>query len=279
MKKISVFLASAISSILLLCSCVCATGSSSLVLASSTKSTSLKIYPDAIGDIFSNSQIEHLASKMSDVSDATDFNIMIVITDDIGPDKSDNAVIEYADRCYEERFGAYSSGIILLINNDTKYDWISGFGDCGDYISDERIDYIFDYIYDELVDEDFYYASLNFLDRVENYYYQGVDSSSSGFNLTADEKTFFIVWAIAFVILLIIVAKLIYSCSYKSYTKLKAYPKTSYSSANNVVYTESSSNYTGTYYVTVKSSSSSSSRSGSRSRSSGGRRSGGGRRR
>lgn len=284
MKKLAVYIISLISSVCFLCVSACAIASSSLIVASSTRSTSLQIYPDAIDTIFTSSQIENLASKLSRVSDATGFNISIVITDDVGSNKSDRAVIDYADLCYERRFGRNSDGILLLINNDTKYDWISTSGECIDYFSDRRIDYIFDYIYDDLVEQDFYYASMNFLDRVENYYYQGPDTGPTS-DITVDDKLFGGTWIVAFVILLFIVARAIYKCSYNSYTRLKKFPKASYTSTNNIKYTESTSDFTGTYFVTINSSSSSSSRGGSRSRSSthrsssGGRHGGGGRRR
>ena len=81
----------------------------------------------------------------------TGFSICVVITDNIGSDKSDRQVVDYADVYYEDYCGMNTDGILLLINNDTKYDWISTSGNCIDMFYD-AIDPIFDNIYDYIVD-------------------------------------------------------------------------------------------------------------------------------
>ena len=50
-------------------------------------------------------------------------NICIVITDDIGS----KSPMEYVDDFYDD-YTINTDGVLLLINNDTKIDWISTSG-------------------------------------------------------------------------------------------------------------------------------------------------------
>ena len=81
--------------------------------------------------------------------------------------------MNYADDRYDELCGINTDGILLLINNDTKYDWISTSGSCINYYSDERIQRIFDRIYDNIVAGDYYSACIGFVSKCEYYYNQG----------------------------------------------------------------------------------------------------------
>lgn len=290
MKKFLIALFSAITSVFLLSTCAFAVEfPSGEYVGSSTPTTFIYVYADAVDKKITSEDIDDLASRMVKVSEDTGFNIGIIITDNVGPFKSDRAVIDFADTSYEEAFGVDTTGILLLINDDTKYDWISTSGDCIDYFTDSRINSIFDAIGPHLDEGDYHYAAKRFLRRVESCYQQGIDYDYGySYHDEADssDRVTKIMGIAIFLLFFIIIARKSYKKVYNSYTKLKPYPKTSYSSINDVNYTESSSELKRTYYVTVNSSSSSSSsRSGSRSRSSthrssgGGRHGGGGRRR
>lgn len=98
----------------------------------------------------------------------TGFSICVVITDNIGSDKSDRQVVDYADVYYEDYCGMNTDGILLLINNDTKYDWISTSGNCIDMFYD-AIDPIFDNIYDYIVDGNLEKAIYRFSESVIYY--------------------------------------------------------------------------------------------------------------
>lgn len=123
---------------------------------------------------------EDIISAARSFSDRSDFNIIFVISDDIGSDKSDNGVTNYADDVYDELCGINTDGILLLINNDTKYDWISTSGSCINYYSDNRIDCIFDRIYDDIVSGDYYSACVGFVDECEYYYDRGKANNQIG---------------------------------------------------------------------------------------------------
>lgn len=132
-------------------------------------------------DYLTSSQESSILSTAAEFSAKSDFNIIFVISDDIGSDKSDNGVTNYADDVYDNLCGINTDGILLLINNDTKYDWISTSGSCINYYSDERIDRIFDRIYDDIVAGDYYSACIGFVEKCESYYDRGKDNNQVGF--------------------------------------------------------------------------------------------------
>ncbi len=128
---------------------------------------------DSLSEGEEDKLLEELKETVGDVS----FSICVVITDDVGSDKSDRAVIDYADVYYEEICGIDTDGILLLINNDTKYDWISTNGRCIDLFTDYRIDRLFDKFYDYLKDGDYYGAASRFVRGTKEYAEQGYDFS------------------------------------------------------------------------------------------------------
>lgn len=106
-------------------------------------------------------------------ADKSGFNVVILISDDVGHDKSDRGVIDYADVYYEALCGKDTDGILLLINNDTKFDWISTSGVCINYYSDERIDHMFDWFFNYIKAGRYKEAAINFIDSADYYYRQG----------------------------------------------------------------------------------------------------------
>ena len=106
-------------------------------------------------------------------ADKSGFNVIILITDNVGYDKSDRGVIDYADVYYETLCGIDTDGILLLINNDTKYDYISTSGACINYYSDARIDSMFDWFFDDIKAGRYKEAALHFIDSADFYYRQG----------------------------------------------------------------------------------------------------------
>ena len=59
-----------------------------------------------------------LINIIVETADRIDSSVAVVITDDIGYDKSDYGVMEFADVYYENYCGMNTDGILLLINND-----------------------------------------------------------------------------------------------------------------------------------------------------------------
>lgn len=124
-------------------------------------------------DHLDNEDIELLYQQAIDFSQLSGMNIMLVISDDIGQPKTDDHTVEYADDLYNEYCGINTDGVLFLINNDTKYDYISTSGSAINYYSDYRIDDILDDTYYYLVSGDYYYAMSIFLKDIARYYQMG----------------------------------------------------------------------------------------------------------
>ena len=123
-----------------------------------------------IDDIFTAEQEKVLCTLIADAAAKTDYNICVVVSDDIGS----STPREYASRMLDSAFGADSDSILLLICNDFDaaecYDWIDMTGDAAmEYYS--KLNDIYDRLYSGL-DTDGYYASV-----IEFCEYFGADSS------------------------------------------------------------------------------------------------------
>ncbi len=236
------------------------------------------------------------AAVLSDIMSAVRenyFSIGIVITDDIGDDKSDYGVMDFADVYYEKYCGIDTNGIFLLINNDTKYDWVSTSGKCID-VFDYSTDSIIDTLYDYLVDGNYSLACQRFVQEVK-YYSQKADEYYDDYyddyyDVDFDGETVEDVFSLSgFGIIIAIIAVAIFAGSLRSsYRMKKNVSAANYKLENSLLFTQCTDTFLRTYTTRRRISSSSSSGShssrrsgGSRShRSSGGGRHGGsGRRR
>lgn len=124
-------------------------------------------------DHLNNEEFELLYQQAIDFSQLSGMNVMLVISDDIGQPKTDAHTVEYADDLYDEYCGINTDGVLFLINNDTKYDYISTSGSAINYYSDYRIDAILDDTYDYLVGGNYYFAMSTFLNDIARYYQMG----------------------------------------------------------------------------------------------------------
>lgn len=222
-------------------------------------------------------------------SDKSGFNIIFAITDEIGSDKSDRGAMNYADDRYDELCGINTDGILLLINNDTKYDWISTSGSCINYYSDDRIDRIFDRIYDDIVAGDYYSACIGFVDKCESYYDQGKANNQigieSGDGYIEFEPAALTQPLIFFIVFTAVISGIIYSAITAPY-KLKKAVTTRYTVPGSLLLTRNITQSRGIITTRIYSPRSSGSSGGSsrghsstHRSSSGGRHGGGGRRR
>lgn len=132
-----------------------------------------KVYVLDRANVIAASNEAEIEKEALRVAEKTGFNIVVLTSDDIGSPKTDARTVAFADDSYEELCGKDTDGILLLINCDTKYDYISTSGSCINYFSDARIESIFDYIWDDLKNENFAKAAYKFVSRVEYYYSAG----------------------------------------------------------------------------------------------------------
>ncbi|MBE6843451.1 MAG: TPM domain-containing protein [Ruminococcus sp.] len=114
-----------------------------------------------LDDSLTDSQEEKLNKKIAKASDKIDANVAVVITSDLGYSGSDT----YATRTYDEMFGN-EDGLLLLIDNDTHYDWIApSVGFENKY--NRYIERFFDDITPELQRDDYEGAIEAFVDNVD----------------------------------------------------------------------------------------------------------------
>lgn len=143
----------------------------------------MPIYADAdenvIGMVYdpsnylTKSQRENVDRKATAEAEKTGLNIIIYICDNVGSDKSDYGVMDFADVTYDNMCGVDTDGILLLINLDNNYDYISTSGAAINYFSDERIDSMFGFFTDEIISGDLELACLGFISAVDYYYSAG----------------------------------------------------------------------------------------------------------
>ncbi len=222
-----------------------------------------------------------LISQIEDYNDHTSLNMVISVCDDVGLDKSDEAVVDFADVMYEQYCGINTDGILLLINNDTLYDYISTSGAGINYYSDYRIDQILDGIHSDLKAEDFYSAASGFISLAYHYFDAGkANHQTEVLGSEFDPEASFEVILIAGFICLV-VGIIVYIANANSY-KLQRPNNSFYIVKGSMLFQQATDTFLGPITTRIYSPRSSGSGGGGRSghssthRSSGGGRHGGG---
>ena len=121
----------------------------------------------------SEPKVQQLQNSIDEVANKYNLDTVIVITDNTEGKTS----MEYADDFYDYNnygFDSEKSGILLLINMDSREIWISTTGKAINIFSDTRIDTIINEITSYLSDGDYEGASSKFLERVDYYGTKGV---------------------------------------------------------------------------------------------------------
>lgn len=252
--------------------------------------------------ILTDSELETANTLVQELSDEIDMYVAVYI---YGPEtafSSDSAVMRTADDNYDELFnpqyGVDTDGILLLINNSTKYDYISTSGIGQIYFSnsdeDNRVDDILEEMWEDLTEGDTLGAISTFCGQVERYYHKGASKvgytydyntgeyayMQGGKLVTSDTLPFWIGvdWFRVIVTGLVfglIVCVISVACIKSSYKLTKALTPTNYISHNETKFHISEDHFLRQYQTRTRISSSS---GGGGGRSGGGRshRSGGG---
>lgn len=226
----------------------------------------------------SEAEEKELFPMMTELVREMGFSICVVISDNVGESKTDAQVIDYADLYLENFCGIDGDGILLLINHDTKYDWISTSGRCIDIFSDRDIERIFDFFYDDLKDGNYYNAVYSFCKSLKRYSENDSGSASLGDFLGL------VVMSAAWWLFIPVIFTISFVYNIKRRYELKPQKGAgNYLVTDSIHYSEEKKDTFIRSYVRVESSSSGSHSSGHHSSthrsSSGGRHGGGGRRR
>lgn len=237
---------------------------------------------------FSEQEKQEILARAVVFANKSGFNTVILISDDVGADKSDRGVADYADVYYERLCGKNTDGILLLINLDTKYDHISTSGLCINYYSDRRIDSMFDWFCDDLAAGRYKDAAINFIKSADYYYRQGRENYQieiAGREIEPAEVFSTIFFLVIFAVITVIIGFVIYISQFKKHSIQK--PMNSwYVVKGSLLFSQATDTYLGTSTGRVyspRSSGSGGSRGGGHSSthhsSGGGRHGGGGRHR
>lgn len=143
-------------------------------------------------------ELDTLNNMVKELSDTIDMYVAVYIYGEETQFSSDNAVVRTADDNYDELFnpqyGVDTDGILLLINNSTKYDYISTSGMGQLYFSnsyeDNRADAILEEMWDDLVDQDYYGSVSTFCREVEYYYKKGFPADAYFYDYNTGEYSY-----------------------------------------------------------------------------------------
>lgn len=239
-----------------------------------------------LADKLSDADEQLLLPRAKTATQQTGMNICVVIIDNL----RGKTYTEYADDFYDDEYGINTDGILLLINLDTGYDWISTSGEAMKYYSDARIDSMFDQMESAMKSYDVYSEARIFFEQCVKYYNEGIPDD----HYIYDEYTGEIIWeadkpynfsflftGFCFSLFMGVLALVSIIAKYKSHAKVSAI---NYTSKDNTHFTVKSDHFIREYTTKTRiETNSGSSRSGggggsrSRTSSSGGRHGGGGR--
>ncbi|MGN0674712.1 MAG: TPM domain-containing protein [Oscillospiraceae bacterium] len=134
------------------------------VMMTAVSAVTVSAYSAGIDDragLYSSSELKELEKRQEEVSELTGWNIA-VITTNTGFGADGIAACDYAERYYDETFGADSSSVVYLI--DLDYRWIAMDGDVLSYFNSSRFDTMMDKC-------EYYYQDYQDVKNLETFYY------------------------------------------------------------------------------------------------------------
>ena len=192
-------------------------------------------------DKYSSARVNALEDTAASLSQKTGMSVAVVITDDIGTKSS----MTYADDFYDNTFGPNTNGLILLVNLDTGYDYISTSGKAIDYFTSSRIDKIFDALEKDMKSYNVLAETEKYFQQVERYY----DSGKPGEGLEPDEKSAIVITVGVASLIAVIITGVSILIVYKKHKKTSSI---TYVSRRDVNFVESADDYIRTYTTKVR---------------------------
>ena len=146
--------------------------------------TEQKVYDYA--DLLTDTEESNVFQKIAQYIDNHNMD-MGVVTINQNPKKS---AMVYADDFYDyNHFGTddMGSGLLLLIDMDTREIWISTKGNAILVYDDERLDKMLDAVYEHITVDD-YKAVMAFIDLANKYASAGIPESNSNYEVVKDDS-------------------------------------------------------------------------------------------
>lgn len=108
-----------------------------------------RVHDDA--QLFTSEEIQTMDSLIEHIRQCYQMDVGVLTTRDTPVTTEDSALVDYADRYYEDNgygLGDDRSGMLVMIDMNNSYVYISTAGSAIDCLTDARIDAIMDMIFD-----------------------------------------------------------------------------------------------------------------------------------
>lgn len=134
------------------------------------------VVDDKIG-VLTSEEVQSLTDKANEAAENMSMNIGVVLSENI----EGKSPVDYSDDYYDDAFGINTDGVLVLINNDTKVDYISTSGQGILYFDDNTIQKIHDRCQPYLREGDYNGAVEAYLETLQMFYAKGIPDSNSNY--------------------------------------------------------------------------------------------------
>lgn len=142
-----------------------------IIMLSGTVYAAESVYDNA--SLFYDTEINELKSQISELSEKTGWDVIVVTT----ADAQGKTSAAYADDYYDN-IGGGKNGVLYLIDMDNGELYVSTSGEVVDYLSDKRTNSMLDEAINYAYDGDFAEAVLSEISMTGSFYNAGIPSDS-----------------------------------------------------------------------------------------------------
>lgn len=131
--------------------------------------------------LFTVEEVQRLEQLIQGIRTTYQMDAVVLTTRDTPRTSDDSVLVDYADRYYEDHgygLGEDRAGVLLMIDMNNRYFYLSTAGVMIDYLSDARIERILDDAFDAMENGTYGDAAEAALERVRKYLYSGIAEGS-----------------------------------------------------------------------------------------------------
>ncbi len=142
--------------------------------------------------LFTDSEIDRLEAMIQDIQETYQMDAVVLTTRDTPFTSNDSVLVDYADRYFEDNgygLGEDRAGVLLMIDMNNRYFYLSTAGVMIDYLSDSRIENILDDAFDAMEGSGTYgSAAIAALTRVQRYLRAGIEEGSFRYDAATGKR-------------------------------------------------------------------------------------------
>lgn len=143
-------------------------------------------------NLFSDEEVDRLNTIIEDIRETYQMDAVVLTTRDTPFTSSDSVLADYADRYFEDNgygLGEDRAGVLLMIDMNNRYFYLSTAGVMIDYLSDDRIENILDDAFEAMEDGGTYgSAAIAALTRVQRYLRAGIEEGSFRYDAATGQR-------------------------------------------------------------------------------------------